>query len=500
MRDLLFSSVLMLTAASSLAASSINGIPGLRGTRFTGAAANQMAGTQATVIGDINGDGTADLAVAAPASNANEGAVHVVFGSSNIPATLSLGALNGSNGFTITGTGLAAGAALGLTLSPAGDINGDGVDDVLIGSALSSFSSGSNRSAFVLFGKPTGQSFAASIAINAVNGTNGFSITGESASDFFASALSGGGDVNGDGRDDILIGAPAFQGRGRAYVFFGRASFPANLNANELSAATGVVINTALSGKQLGAAVALGGLINNDPQAEIMVSAPGTSADPGSAFVVYGAASLPAAVNIDSLDGLNGFALIGSAANDQTGAALAFIGDSNGDGAEDMLLGARRHAGLRGAAYVVYGRFAGFEATLALSTLNGSNGYKIEGQMDEALGFDVEQLGDVNADDLFDFALVADQADPAGLSNAGRLYVVYGRAPGVATVDAATLDSAGLGEVFNGAVANRGAMQLGRGGKIDSDALADFVFGVPSANEAYLVRTRGDGLFRNGFE
>lgn len=498
-------------AASARAATSLSQIPDVRGSRIGATAAGNGTGKSASVVGDLNGDGSADLVFGADGADfpgaQNQGAVYVFFGGNNLPGQLNPSSLNGSNGFAITGAGLPNNAGLGVAVSSAGDINGDGADDLLIGSNLSSFASGSQRSAFVLFGRPSGQSFPASLAINSVDGSAGFSISGEAAQDFFASSFSvaGGGDVNADGRDDVVLGAynASYSGsaRGKAYVVFGRATFPANINVADLNGSNGFQIISTQTLKRLGSAVAIGGVINNDSFADLMVNALGAAADPGTSYVIYGAASFPAQVSVDGLDGLNGFALVGVASAEGAGYPLAFVGDVNGDGPEDMLLTARGGTSDRGGAYVVYGSFAGFEASVSLSTLNGGNGYKINGQLGDRLGFDATRIGDTNADGLTDFMVVADAADPNGVSNAGRVYVVYGRLGTSATVDAASLDTATTGEIFFGTVAERGALSAGSGGKVDADGRADFVFGVPLGNEGYFVRTgRGNSVFRNGFE
>lgn len=131
------------------------------------------------------------------------GETYVVFGSNATPALLNPSTLNGSNGFVING--VATNDASGRVVESVGDINGDGIDDV----ALSSSSADPNGikdagTTYVVFGSTNPSS---SVELSSLDSSNGFSLNGIDSQDFSGSSLSGAGDVNGDGIDDLIIGA-----------------------------------------------------------------------------------------------------------------------------------------------------------------------------------------------------------------------------------------------------------------------------------------------------
>src|SRR4028118_784786 len=165
--------------------------------------------------------------------------------------TFNLSTLNGSNGFAING--IAVGDGSGFSVSSAGDVNGDGFDDVIIGavSADPNGISGAGQS-YVVFGSNSG--FGAGLNLWDLNGSNGFAINGIAASDSSGSSVSSAGDVNGDGFDDLIIGADAADPNGidiagQSYVVFGSNSgFSAGLNLSDLNGSNGFAINGIAAG------------------------------------------------------------------------------------------------------------------------------------------------------------------------------------------------------------------------------------------------------------
>ena len=150
----------------------------------------------------------------------------MVFGSAApFAASFDLSSLNGTNGFVING--IDGNDLSGRSVSSAGDINGDGFDDILIGAYAASPNGDESGESYVVFGSAA--PFAASLDLSTLNGTNGFVINGISAYDYSGYSVSSAGDINGDGFDDILIGAhyanPNGAESGESYVIFGRASF-----------------------------------------------------------------------------------------------------------------------------------------------------------------------------------------------------------------------------------------------------------------------------------
>ncbi len=156
----------------------LNDLDGQNGFRILGAAAGDASGTSVQSIGDINGDGLDDLAIGAPNANPNgldsSGATYIVYGSTDgFPLDLDLSFLNGVNGFRIDGA--AEGDRSGAHVANAGDLNGDGFDDVLIGARGSDLfvnlpNFGSSGAGFVVFGS---DSFNSNLNLRDLNGTNG---------------------------------------------------------------------------------------------------------------------------------------------------------------------------------------------------------------------------------------------------------------------------------------------------------------------------------------
>jgi hypothetical protein len=152
----------------------------------------------------------------------------------------------------------------------------------------------------------------------------------------------------------------------------------------------------------------------------------------GSSYVVFGrTGGFDAAINLSALDGSNGFRLDGATERDESGSAVAAAGDINGDGIDDLIVGAYRADpnGLTyaGSSYVVFGRTGGFDAAVNLSTLDGSNGFRLDGVAAyDYSGLAVSAAGDINGDGIDDLIIGAYGADPNGVSNAGSSYVVFG--------------------------------------------------------------------------
>ncbi|MFO1350933.1 MAG: integrin alpha [Gammaproteobacteria bacterium] len=213
------------------------------------------------------------------------------------------------------------------------------------------------------------------LELSALNGGNGFQINGESASGTLGRAVSGLGDVNGDGLADLIIGddllGPNGPNSGASYVVFGRAHL----------GATGIL-------------------------------------------------------EVSALNGADGFRINGEAARDYAGRALSGLGDVNGDGIADLLIGAYGadpNGNASGASYVVFGRTnLGADGVLELSALNGANGFQINGEATvppgptgDHSGFAVSGLGDVNGDGRADLLIGAYYADPNG-HDSGASYVIFG--------------------------------------------------------------------------
>lgn len=263
--------------------------------------------------GDVNGDGYDDVIVGAPnydKPQSNEGAAFLYLGSAT--------GLSAAPAWT--GEGDKDGAAFGVAVASAGDVNGDGLDDVIVGA--SNFSNGQTNEgrAFVFLGQASG------LATSSV-------WTGESnqASAHFGSAVAGAGDVNADGFDDIVVGAPEFDGglldEGRAQVYLG--------NASGLAATPAWFDEGNQIGARYGNAVAGAGDVNGDGYADVVIGAylyDNGQIDEGVVRVYHGTEAGPSTNYAWQAESNQGGANLGT--------SVSAAGDMNGDGFGDVVVGA----------------------------------------------------------------------------------------------------------------------------------------------------------------
>ena len=407
-----------------------------KGLAIQGALAGDLAGWSVSGLGDINGDGRADIAIGAPLADgggSRPGATYVIFGGAGGAGTLSLAGLDGTNGFRIKGG--AANDAQGYSVAAAGDINNDGIGDLVIGAPQADPQGRDTAGAvYVVYGKAGG--FGAELDLAALNGANGFRIQGASDGDGLGEAVAAAGDVDGDGFDDLLIGAAGASPGGRfeagsVYVLYGAANATATVDLAAPSARI-TRIDGQAGGDGLGDAVAAAGDVNGDGYADILIGAPGADAggkaNSGSAFLIYGrAGGLGATLPLSGLSINSGVRIDGAAAGALTGASLA-AGDINGDGLTDILVGAPGAdiAGRtdNGAVYALLTNVAGFPASFDLAGLNASYGSILWGAASgDGAGTSLSSAGDLNGDGYADFLIGAQFGGPG---DGGAAYVIWG--------------------------------------------------------------------------
>ena len=235
-----------------------------------------------------------------------------------VNSSLNLSDLNGANGFAING--IKSGDNSGVSVSSAGDVNSDGIADLIIGAFFASPNGTSSGQSYVVFGKSTG--WSATLNLSDLNGANGFAINGIKSGDNSGSSVSSAGDVNSDGIADLIIGAffasPNGTSSGQSYVVFGKSTgWSATLNLSDLNGANGFAINGIKSGDNSGSSVSSAGDVNSDGIADLIIGAP--SADPngipsGQSYVVFGGKNIGSStINITGTAGRD--TLVGTDSN-----------------------------------------------------------------------------------------------------------------------------------------------------------------------------------------
>ena len=473
------------------------------GARLDGGAANEHLGHSVAGAGDVNGDGIADFLVGATQStgdflNDPPGKVYLYFGA---PGETAGGVGSSLANVTFIGdddTGPNSGSQTGFCVTGAGDVNGDGFADVLIGAPRAQANSNTSCGrVYLVWGAA---SMPASIALDSLAPPVGVVINGAETGDLLGTSLAGLGDVDGDGTPDILLGAsgeggPALNARGSAYLVYGDAALPALL---EIEAPVGATVSRFIgteNNDDVGESIAPAGDVNADGLMDMVIGAErvGTaSATNGAAYIVRGSASLPASTNLSTLGAL-GTVVSGTTSGDLLGHDVAGGGDVNDDGFADVLLGARNATPpqQRGKAYLLFGK-ASMPATVAAANIGGSVSGVIFNGIDDndSAGASVAAGGDVDADGFSDLVICASGGDPNAVSSAGESYLVYGGT--WLTGGTVALGSLGArGVVLNGVTASDQAgaatphgHALAMAGDVDGDGYTDVLLGAELADPA----------------
>lgn len=449
-------------------------------------------GYSVSSAGDVNGDGLDDVIVGAPGTST--GKAYVVFGKTGSTGVELSSVMMGVGGYAITPE--SSGDLLGTSVAAAGDVNGDGLADILINA--NGFSNNQGRT-YIVFGRTT----STAVELTSVKaGWGGYAVDGPAPTSSFSAVVSGCGDVNGDGVSDLLIGS----GKGaRLYVVFGSM---ANKDINLANVASGVggyaidLLETGLSTRQT---ISYAGDVNGDGKADLIVGFPdsGVAGTAGQSFVVFGKASTSRTDLTSVRNGHGGFVINGDAAGDASGSSVSYAGDINGDGLADVLVGAPQGAGTKpGKSYIVFGKADGKAVELS-SVASGYGGILIAGgTSDGTSGHSVSYAGDVNGDGIPDVVIGSPGFGFATSgSNDGRAYITMGGVSGVfAKTSIDYMGSAASDIITDGGdlrtiVTSQGSdvVTLFRGGSIAYTGAGDDVIGIGADSITALASPLGVG-------
>ncbi|MCC6608010.1 MAG: FG-GAP repeat protein [Anaerolineae bacterium] len=458
--------------------------------------ADACFGCDVATAGDVNGDGYDDIIIGAPYydnGQSDAGKVYAFHGSSS--------GLNTSAAWTAESD--TVWAYLGSAVAAAGDVNQDGYDDVIVGAYFYKNGEFAEGKALVYHGAAAGLSSAAN-----------WYAEGNQASANFGIAVAGAGDVNGDGYDDAIIGAHQYDGQGSAFSYYG--------SSNGLSAIADWTAEQDQQGAQLGRSVSTAGDVNNDGYDDVIIGAPefdNGQSNEGRVFVYYGAQT---GLSLEA-----DWMAEGDQANARFGKAVANAGDVNDDGYDDVIIGSEHENGQAGegratvyhgsasglgasADWTVEGNWAGAffgDAVAGAGDINGdgyddviigaqyydngqtdegkvavyfgsssgletTSGWEIESNQGAAyLGISVSTAGDVNGDGYADI-IVGEYRYDNGQESEGGAFVYYGSASGLA---GSTPDWSGESDQASAAY----GYSVSSAGDINNDGYGDVIVGAP---------------------
>ncbi len=412
----------------------------------TSAQAGALLGWSVSTAGDVNGDGYADVIIGAPKydlGQVEEGAVFLYTGGPDGPDTTPDWMAEGDQVW----------AWFGYAVSTAGDVNGDGYADVIIGAPRYDGEQMDEGAAFIYQGGPEGLAPIADWSGH---------LADHQADARFGHAVSTAGDINGDGYADVVITANGYDAdqtnEGAAFVYYGRST---GLDTDP----TWVAHPTDQAYANFGYAASSAGDVNRDGYSDIAIGAPwhndgGT--DRGTIFVYHGG---PTGLTVGPAD----WTAVGDRDGAELGVAVSTAGDVNGDGYSDLIAGAYRYTGgewYEGAAFVYHGGPAGL-------TTGPADWLATSGQSGAKFGLAASTAGDVNGDGYADVLVGAPNYE-AGYAHEGAAFIYYGGPNGLSTSPARNTVGGQEGAGYGFAVSFAG--------DVNGDGYGDVIIGAPTYN------------------
>ncbi|NOX17411.1 MAG: hypothetical protein GXO87_03905, partial [Chlorobi bacterium] len=387
----------------------------------------------------------------------------------------------------------------GYSVSGAGDVNGDGYDDLLIGAWKNDENGNEAGKAYLILGKSTGWSMDVSLTTSIAKA----SFMGENAGDWLGRAVAGVGDVNGDGYDDFLLAADGNGDggdyAGQIYLFLGKATANWGTNFN-VSGADASFWGEA-AGDWAGKAIGPAGDVNGDGYDDFLIGAYGNddgAGEAGQAYLILGKSTGWAMdTDLSAADA----SFLGARANANAGYSVFSAGDVNSDGYDDFLIGASRDSQVgtdAGQVYLMLGRAAAdwgmdydFETQDADAAFVGEDTYDLAGSS-------VSGVGDANGDGYDDFLIGARGDEEGGVSSAGQTYLIFGKATAdwVNNYSLSEADASFLGEAAD----NYSGKSVSGVNDVNGDGYSDFIIGAYEnsesdyrAGQTYLILGKSSG-------
>jgi len=376
----------------------------------------------------------------------------------------------------------------GYRVKNACDFNGDGRDDILVSSFVYDEGAANRGKVYIVYGKGTGWTTNNNIS------TADVSFIGKGPSDFLGISIDCAGDVNGDGYEDIIMGAyqahELSNRHGAAYIMFGGNEWGTNVSVSNAN----VTYVGEVATDNAGWSVAGAGDVNGDGFGDVIIGAKNSDKNgnnAGQIYVVFGkSGGWPETPK--QLDQVNA-SYLGEQPNDNAGYYIDGAGDVNGDGFDDFLIGAMsndEYGNNAGMAYLILGKNSGWSMHVNLSNAD----IKIHGS-DESdyLGACVSTAGDFNNDGYDDFMVGAYLADSGGPSQKGAVYLILGSKSLVdSPFDVKDSDKILWGESHNDRLGWHGSCS--EAGDVNGDRYDDIILGAPendeqagNAGQAYLI-------------
>lgn len=420
---------------------------------------DDIVGSHVSSAGDVDDDDFDDLILGAPGSDAggpDAGAAYVLFGATE-PLDLAKA--------RVQLVGERGGDQAGVSVAAAGDFNGDGVGDVIIGAPLHDDGGLDAGAAYVVLGP---------VVTSASLADADLKLVGEAPGDWAGWSVAGVGDVDDDGFDDVLVGAPGSPDElraGAAYLVRGRPIKPGlTLDLGKADA----TLTGEAAGDRLGLRVAGAGNLNGDDFDDLIVVAPlhdEAGNDAGAAYVVSGPVigSVPVGTATAKLLPEGPGAQVGS---------VSAAGDVDGDGVGDVVVGSEQHdarGDSTGKVYVLSGPLVGSVdlASSAAAFVGPFAGSRA--------GHSVAAAGDVNRDGFADLLVGAPGVTVGPDDEVGAAYLIFGPVGGQQGLELADV------QLLGGSPGDMAGTAVAAAGDVDGDGLPDLLVGASGHNAAYLV-------------